>query len=231
MSSVVIIWRLIGHVSSYTTRHGSKAAVISISTIEEGQLEAEEQVRSVLVSVLDDSIPVGTVVEVTRFVAQIGPLVSLTMTMRATENKVELPGAHLGRTYREREDESGLAVGDWVRVVRSANRNELGWGGEWSPAMNKYVGSVFKIHGRSDGDYGFRFLPGGYDFPFFVLEKVKTRKAVMDDSGEVALWGGQEYCLLTVFTNMTSYKDTAVLQRSGDTPKMIELEHIEILCS
>lgn len=73
------------------------------------------------------------------------------------------------KTYSELQEESGLKVGDWVKVVRTAKSYENGWGAMWNPAMDDSVGKVFQIY-DINVLYGVSKL-GGFYFPYFVLEK------------------------------------------------------------
>ena len=84
-------------------------------------------------------------------------------------------------TYSERAKkwikENGLKKGDYVKVVRKAKDYEDGWDGRWTKERDYFIGKVIPVSdiGESTGvilsycccDWA------GYDFPYFVLEKVE----------------------------------------------------------
>lgn len=78
--------------------------------------------------------------------------------------------------YLEGQRESGIKVGDRVRILRIARDYEDGWENAWiSPQMDGYVGQVGEVTqvGGTSGicvDKG----DGGWRFPYFVLQKVPT---------------------------------------------------------
>ena len=75
------------------------------------------------------------------------------------------------KTYIERHKESGIKVGDSVKVVRAAHNGESGWDNVWDANyMDEYVGSVYTIT-EDLGNEGF-VLGDDFAFPYFVLEKV-----------------------------------------------------------
>ena len=73
--------------------------------------------------------------------------------------------------------ENGLKKGDYVKVVRKAKDYEDGWDGRWTKERDDFIGKVIPVSdiGESTGvilsycccDWA------GYDFPYFVLEKVE----------------------------------------------------------
>lgn len=75
------------------------------------------------------------------------------------------------KTYAELQAESGLKVGDWVKVTRAAKNYENGWGTVWNENMDVFVGRTFEI-GRICDIEGISSR-GGWNFPFFVLEKIE----------------------------------------------------------
>lgn len=76
--------------------------------------------------------------------------------------------------YLRGHRESGLQVGDRVRVTRKAEDYEGGWANLWQPEMDSCVGKVMTID-EDRGRYGF-WLSGSLRFPHFVLEKVEPRE-------------------------------------------------------
>lgn len=73
--------------------------------------------------------------------------------------------------------ENGLKKGDYVKVTRRAKDYEDGWDGRWTKERDDFIGKVIPVSdiGESTGvilsycccDWA------GYDFPYFVLEKVE----------------------------------------------------------
>ena len=79
--------------------------------------------------------------------------------------------------YIKDQAECGIKVGDRVKVMRKTKSYTNGWDTCWVPEMNESVGKVFKVEGFSEFDKGDGFLlSDGFYYPFFVLEKVVTRK-------------------------------------------------------
>lgn len=75
-------------------------------------------------------------------------------------------------TYAELQEESGLKVGDTVKVLRKCVDGELGWENVWVEGMDKAIGQVYTI--REITKYGIKVdLCVAYCFPYFVLEKYK----------------------------------------------------------
>lgn len=84
-------------------------------------------------------------------------------------------------SYEERAKkwikENGLKKGDYVKVIRKAKDYEDGWDGRWTKERDDFIGKVIPVSdiGESTGvilsycccDWA------GYDFPYFVLEKVE----------------------------------------------------------
>ena len=98
------------------------------------------------------------------------------------------------KTYKERQDECGLKVGDKVKILRKAVNYEDGWGNTWSEAyMDDYVGRIGEIVGKHPCAGFTVFLEEKNDcwyFPYFVLEKVEEKKLTsysvftINDQGE-----------------------------------------------
>ena len=85
------------------------------------------------------------------------------------------------KTYAELQEESGLKVGDWVKVIRTAKDFENDWVTAWCKSMDDYVGKVFQIHDICHK--GILFKEDGYKFPYFVLgktEKSETKEDKID---------------------------------------------------
>lgn len=72
--------------------------------------------------------------------------------------------------YITLQEDSGIAVGDIVRVLRIAENKEMGWTNNWYYEMDNYVGTAHKVI-EIYGDGGIE-LDNEFLFPFFVLEKL-----------------------------------------------------------
>ena len=86
----------------------------------------------------------------------------------------------MGKTYKERQDECGLKVGDKVKILRKVVNYEDGWGNTWNEeVMDDFVGRIGKIVGELPCA-GFQVfcegLKGLYRYPYFVLEKVEDNE-------------------------------------------------------
>ena len=73
-------------------------------------------------------------------------------------------------SYLEGHENSGLKVGDIVKVTRKSESNERGWSNSWIKDMNKFIGKECKII-LDNNDRGFRLELNGeqWNFPCFVL--------------------------------------------------------------
>ncbi len=79
-------------------------------------------------------------------------------------------------TYLQRQEASGIKVGDTVRVVKTAEQNERGWKNSWCPSDMKVgqEGVVTKMHSSGcDVDTGRRYSHLAY--PYFVLEVISSQ--------------------------------------------------------
>lgn len=76
------------------------------------------------------------------------------------------------QTYQINHRASGIEVGDTVRVTRRAAAYSGGWANTWPPDMDNSVNLVYRV-ARDGGSQGFG-LSNGYDYPYFVLEKINT---------------------------------------------------------
>ena len=81
----------------------------------------------------------------------------------------------LENCYEKLQEESGIEVGDTVRVLRKVETYEMGWRNTWlDSVMNKYIGKIFKVIdiSRNRGI----LLDCGWGFPFFALEIIEKKK-------------------------------------------------------
>lgn len=83
------------------------------------------------------------------------------------------------KTYKERQNECGLKVGDKVKILRKVVDYEDGWDSCWPEDANTWVGKTGEIL-RDGKDAGFKvFLEeenNCWYFPYFVLEKIEEKK-------------------------------------------------------
>jgi len=75
--------------------------------------------------------------------------------------------------YEIKQKAAGFKVGDRVKVVMIAHNHENGWDNTWTSMMDKYVGEEGDITFICSGSKGIH-LDSGYNFPFFVLERVES---------------------------------------------------------
>ena len=91
-------------------------------------------------------------------------------------------------SYVEEQEESGLKVGDLVRVTRTAKDDERGWENSWiNHVMTPLVGTIQQI--TEITDWGVQLEgSGGYEFPYFVLEKVEesARETLLKSAQKLA---------------------------------------------
>ena len=75
--------------------------------------------------------------------------------------------------YQVMAKESGINVGDTVKVLRKAQSKEMGWPTAWASDMDKMIGNEYTVVEIFNGVY---HLDSLYWFPFFVLEKIESAK-------------------------------------------------------
>ena len=75
--------------------------------------------------------------------------------------------------YQIMSKESGINIGDTVKVIRKASDYEMGWVTTWDPYMNEMIGNEYTVSEIVNGVYHLDDLCW---FPFFVLEKIKSAK-------------------------------------------------------
>ncbi len=74
--------------------------------------------------------------------------------------------------YVQAQKESGLQVGDYVKVVEKANGREFGWANSWEDAMTDNIGKTAEIQRISDSGIQLRIGSTDFGYPFWVLEKI-----------------------------------------------------------
>jgi hypothetical protein len=81
------------------------------------------------------------------------------------------------KEYIELSKQSGIQVGDYVKVLRKAKDEEEGWNNDWVPNMDHMTGETYKVI-LEDTGLGFGIKkpnwPSTYSFPYFVLQKIDT---------------------------------------------------------
>jgi hypothetical protein len=78
--------------------------------------------------------------------------------------------------YLKAHRNSGIEVGDTVKVLRRATEGEQGWNNKWCTDMDSFIGKEFEVF-EDDGVFGFSIEVGvsEYNFPWFVLEIIKKK--------------------------------------------------------
>ncbi len=100
--------------------------------------------------------------------------------------------------YIRRQRESGIHVGDQVKVLRKAEDNENGWGCGWnSEGMDPTIGHIYtvlELHYREDVGVGRGTKneedDNGFWYPYFVLSKIEkeTFEKVQVEIGSETLY-------------------------------------------
>lgn len=140
------------------------------------------------------------------------------------------------KTYLERQKdwvkENNLKEGDKVKVLRSCENGKDGWNNSWVKEMDCFIGKEFKVdYIYEDEDFGISLenevFYEQYDFPYFVLEKVKE---VKPDSRERMI--GKEYNFLGSSVKVLAiYKEFAWVERLSNeifsTARIGELKEIK----
>lgn len=82
------------------------------------------------------------------------------------------------KKYLELQSNSGINVGDKVKVVSKATSDQFGWDNVWASEMNQAMDKSYTVASISDGGIRFTENIAGYDFafPFFVLNVIEERK-------------------------------------------------------
>ena len=78
---------------------------------------------------------------------------------------------------------SGFNIGDCVRITHKAKTNEMGWGDQWFPIMNRLVGNTYTItsDGRERG-WGIADNKIIWYVPDFILQKAEASPIYFDTS-------------------------------------------------
>ena len=85
------------------------------------------------------------------------------------------------KSYKERQSECGIQVGDTVKITRKAESCEDGWDDCWSGRMDKFIGETGTVK-KIDNEHGIKLEIDGetWLFPYFVLEKVEAGLQIQD---------------------------------------------------
>ena len=75
--------------------------------------------------------------------------------------------------YLQNHRASQIKVGDFVKVLFRAYRDENGWDNGWVSDMDNAIGHVYQVTEDCDG-WGFRLSsPEQFCYPYFVLSIVR----------------------------------------------------------
>ena len=69
-------------------------------------------------------------------------------------------------------EETGLKVGDTVKVLRKAKSGELGWSNTWDEGMDEYVGEELEVKTLKSRS-GVTLVGRYYSYPIHILELIK----------------------------------------------------------
>ena len=125
-----------------------------------------------------------------------------------------------GYSYYEAQKEfvrfHDLKEGDRVKILRASTRGELGWNNDWNPSMHNCVGAIVVIYkmlpggilARGDGSY--------WEYPFFVLEKIKEEIPPAELAEELSpLSTEMRYLAKAFITQMEILTQEIMLLRRG----------------
>ena len=125
--------------------------------------------------------------------------------------------------YLKHQALSGIAVGDRVKVLRSAVSFSGGWTNSWTPIMDKAVGQIGKVVDVNDNEISVSFECHdiAYGYPFFVLEKVPEKVSIGMNRGNTAeitpegvYLGGQKYSFGNIERLAEAVKDYQKARKS-----------------
>ena len=120
------------------------------------------------------------------------------------------------KTYKERQDECGLKVGDKVKILRKVVDYENEWG-SWPKNADTWVGKICEIIGNSKSG-GFKvFCEEENDwwfFPYFVLEKVEEKK-LTSYSIFTIYDQGEDFFFITATSKKETSKSIIFTEESG----------------
>ena len=70
--------------------------------------------------------------------------------------------------------QSGIQIGDTVRVIKKARGQQDGWGLQWTQHMDSTVGKEYVVErGGAQEHYGFKLKDTSCTYPYFVLQITK----------------------------------------------------------
>ena len=78
------------------------------------------------------------------------------------------------KEYIKRQNNSGIEVGDMVKVTRIAKSHEEGWSTMWIDDMDNYVGKTCRVVDISERGIQLVDDKNAY-FPFFILSNRKDK--------------------------------------------------------
>lgn len=129
-------------------------------------------------------------------------------------------------TYAERQAKCGLKVGDNVRILTLPESGQDGWKAEACGYMRHLVGCVYEI---TDNRKEYGFTVGGWNWPYFVLEKVEDRVATFNDIGKQVYVEGTPGDVFTFEIVYGIEGDVwRAVVRSGDKRFVYELNNLRV---
>lgn len=93
------------------------------------------------------------------------------------KEEYQTTGVEETMTYLERQEASGIKLGDKVEVTESAYDGDNGWDNTWESFMDDFIGQVCKVIAIRGAEGISLCHPNGRDeadFPYFVLRKQST---------------------------------------------------------
>ena len=89
-------------------------------------------------------------------------------------------------------EETGLKVGDKVKILREFENKELGSSPDWNPRMSENLGKVGEVTEINNNFIGVDFDNGNWVYPFTVLEKIEEKKQDVPDTNREVLFLSSE---------------------------------------
>ena len=78
--------------------------------------------------------------------------------------------------YQKMQSESGIGVGDTVKILRGAKTNEMGWNNGWVSKMDKHIGKLGIVIYIDTSGINLDVEGDRWVYPFFVLELLKKKE-------------------------------------------------------
>ena len=85
-------------------------------------------------------------------------------------------------------EETGLKVGDKVKILRKFEDGELGSFPNWNPRMSETIGETGEVFRIDTDSIRVNFSANHWFYPFIVLEKIEEKKQDVPDTDRYVLF-------------------------------------------